>query len=124
VAEVAVAVIDAKQRLGLGQLLLRALVDAARDRGIRRFRATLLSENAPARSLLEGLADQFSVHREDGCLVYKVPLPERPDEELRGGILYRLLKLAAGGLGFVFRVLGSGDEVEGHDPSGGPSSDR
>ena len=59
--EVAVAVIDAKQRLGLGQLLLRALVDAARERGIRRFRATLLSENAPARSLLEGLADQFSV---------------------------------------------------------------
>jgi GNAT superfamily N-acetyltransferase len=124
VAEVAVAVIDAKQGLGLGQLLLGALVDAARARGIHRFRATLLSQNAAARALLEELTDEFSVRREDGCLVYEIPLPERPGDELRGGILYRLLKLAAGGLEFVFRVLGRRDEPEGGDPSGGRSSDR
>src|SRR5262245_37555867 len=45
VAEVAIAVIDARQRLGLGHLLLQALVTAARERGIRRFRATILGEN-------------------------------------------------------------------------------
>ncbi len=124
VAEVAVAVIDAKQGLGLGHLLLRALVEAARERGIRRFRAMLLSENAPARGLLKDLADEFSVHLEDGCLVYEVPLPERLEDEICGGILYQFLKLAAGGLEFMFRLLGGGDEPEAEKPSGERSPER
>ena len=110
VAEVAIAVIDACQRQGLGHLLLRELVMAARERGIRRFRATVLSENAPARALLEDLADQFTTHREESALVYEITLPDRPEEELRSGILYRLLALAAGGLQFVFDTLGGRDE--------------
>lgn len=112
VAEVAVAVIDATQRQGLGHLLLRALVEAARKRGIRRFRATLLAGNAPARALLEDLTDQFTVRREESALVYEIPLPEQAGEELRGGLLYRLLTLAAGGLQFVFGALGNRDERE------------
>src|SRR6185295_316498 len=106
-----VAEIDARQRLGLGHLLLRELVMAARERGIRRFRATVLSENAPARALLEDLADQFTTNREESALVYEITLPDRPEEELRGGILYRLLALAAGGLQFVFDTLGGRDET-------------
>ena len=105
VAEVAVAVVDAKQRLGLGTLLLRALVDAARERGVRRFRATVLSENAPARAILEDLADEVSVRREDGCLVYEIVLPA----DVPGSVLDRLLKLAAGGVQFVFRALARDD---------------
>jgi len=115
VAEVAVAVVDAKQRLGLGTLLLRALVDAARERGIRRFRAMLLSENAPARALLEELTGDVSVRRENGSLVYEIVLPE----EVRGTVLDRLLKLAASGVDFVFRVMG-GDDAERDAMTGEP----
>lgn len=122
VAEVAVAVIDARHRLGLGHLLLQALVKAARARGIRRFRATILGDNAPARALLEDVADQFTVRREDSALVYEVALPEGPEDELRGGILYRLLSLAAGGLQFVFDVLGRHETVADDPPAARPSA--
>ena len=119
VAEVAVAVVDAKQRLGLGTLLLRVLVDAARERGVHRFRAMLLSENASARALLEEHAEDVSVRRENDCLVYEIILPERTEEEPRGNVLDRLLKLAASGVQFVFRVIG-GNELDRHETTGEP----
>ena len=105
VAEVAVAVVDAKQQLGLGRLLLRALVEAARERGVRRFRATVLTENTPAQALLHGLADDVTVRRENGSFVYEIVLPE----DVPGSVLDRFLKLAAGGMQFVFRALGRDD---------------
>lgn len=52
IAEVAFAVVDDYQGRGLGKLLLGALAVAARENGIRRFRARLLSENAPMRAVL------------------------------------------------------------------------
>jgi GNAT superfamily N-acetyltransferase len=107
VAEVAVAVIDEKQGLGLGTLLLRALVEAARERGIRRFRAITQSENAAARALVAELTDEVTVSHEDGCLVYEIDLPE----ELEKSVLGRLLKLAAGGVQFFFKMIGR-DEGE------------
>jgi GNAT superfamily N-acetyltransferase len=119
VAEVAVAVVDAKQGLGLGSLLLRALLDAARERGVHRFRAMLLSENASARALVEELAEEVSVRRENGCLVYEVILPERTEEEPGGNVLNRLLKLAASGVEFMFRVIGR-NEIERHETMGQP----
>jgi GNAT superfamily N-acetyltransferase len=51
-AEPAVTVIDEFQGLGLGTLLIARLVEAARERGIEWFRATLLNENRKMRSLL------------------------------------------------------------------------
>jgi GNAT superfamily N-acetyltransferase len=102
VAEVAVAVIDEKQGLGLGTLLLTALVEAARERGIRRFRAITQSENAAARALVAELTDEVTVRHEDGCLVYEIDLPE----ELEKSVLGRLLKLAAGGVQFFFKMIG------------------
>jgi GNAT superfamily N-acetyltransferase len=115
VAEVAVAVVDAKQGLGLGTLLLRELVDAARERGVRRFRATLLAENAPAQALVRELADDVTVRRENGNLVYEIVLPE-PTEEAERGVLARLLKLAATGVQFVFRFMGH-DEASADRPA-------
>lgn len=44
-AEAAVTVIDALQGKGLGTLLLARLAEAARERGIERFRAEVLSSN-------------------------------------------------------------------------------
>src|SRR6266516_949201 len=51
-AEVALAVIDDYQGRGLGTLLLGALAVAARESGIRHFRARVLSDNAPMRAVL------------------------------------------------------------------------
>ena len=51
-AEVAFAVADAFQRRGLGSLLRDELVVAARQRGIRLFRAEVLAENHGIRRLL------------------------------------------------------------------------
>jgi len=107
VAEVAVAVIDEKQGLGLGTLLLKALVQAARERGIRRFRAITQSENAAARALVAELTDEVTVRQEDACLVYEIDLPE----EIEKSVLGRLLKLAAGGVQFFFKMIGR-DEGE------------
>src|SRR3954468_10000207 len=47
-AEVAVVVGDPLQGKGLGRILARNLADAARARGIRRIRASILSDNPPA----------------------------------------------------------------------------
>jgi protein lysine acetyltransferase len=52
IAEVAFAVIDAYQGRGLGTLLLGALAVAARENGVTRFRARLLSDNAAMRAVL------------------------------------------------------------------------
>jgi RimJ/RimL family protein N-acetyltransferase len=109
VAEVAVAVVDAKHGQGLGTLLLHALVDAARDAGIHRFRAMMLSENAAARALMDELTDDVTVRRENGCLVYEIVIPERVEEQASTNVLVRLLKLAASGAEFVFRALGGGE---------------
>ena len=53
VAEAAVTVVDDAQRKGLGRLLLMTLADAARERGVERFRADVLSSNAPMLRMLE-----------------------------------------------------------------------
>ena len=45
VAEAAVTVVDHMQRRGLGKLLVSALAQAARERGITRFRAEVLRTN-------------------------------------------------------------------------------
>ena len=54
-AEVAVAVVDHMQRRGIGRLLLAHLADAARERGIRRFRAEVMRANHPVRALVHEL---------------------------------------------------------------------
>src|SRR5579871_764791 len=51
-AEAAVAVVDDVQGRGLGRLLLATLVEAACERGIRKFRAHVLPGNAPVDTLL------------------------------------------------------------------------
>jgi RimJ/RimL family protein N-acetyltransferase len=54
-AEVAVTVVDAWQRRGLGTLLLEALSARAREEGIEHFTALVSSENASMSRLLERL---------------------------------------------------------------------
>jgi GNAT superfamily N-acetyltransferase len=54
-AEAAIVVADDWHGRGVGTLLSHELADAARERGIRRFTATMLADNAPAQRLMEKL---------------------------------------------------------------------
>jgi GNAT superfamily N-acetyltransferase len=61
-AEVAVTVADEWQGRGLGSLLGKHLSHLARNRGIRRFTATMASENAPAHRLMAKLTEHLEQH--------------------------------------------------------------
>lgn len=52
-AEVALAVVDDHQGLGLGTLLLRHLVSVAREKGVERFEADVLSDNGKMLEVFE-----------------------------------------------------------------------
>jgi len=59
-AEAAIVVCDDLQGKGLGKLLARLLADAARERGVRRIHATMLSQNPPALALMRVIAERLS----------------------------------------------------------------
>jgi RimJ/RimL family protein N-acetyltransferase len=62
-AEVAVVVADDLQGRGVGTTLGTALADAAVERGITRFTATMLPDNEPAHRLFAALSDRLvAVH--------------------------------------------------------------
>lgn len=73
VAEAALTVIDPMQHKGLGRLLAIALARAAIERGVRRFRGTVLADNQPVRLLLEEVG---AVVRpaDDGSLLFEIDL--------------------------------------------------
>jgi GNAT superfamily N-acetyltransferase len=54
-AEIAVAVLESWQGRGVGKALLHRLAERARNEGITRFTALMLSENRPMRRLLADL---------------------------------------------------------------------
>jgi len=59
-AEPTVAVVDEFQGRGLGSLLFSRLMDAARERGIRRFHGRMLAHNKAMRALLHRVAPDLS----------------------------------------------------------------
>lgn len=65
-AEVAITVGDCHQGQGLGRQLGAVLADAARARGIRRFRATMLAENVPAHRLFAAMSSRLGERRQAG----------------------------------------------------------
>jgi GNAT superfamily N-acetyltransferase len=100
VAEGAVTVIDEAQGKGIGRLLLRAIAEAARERGIRTLRAEVLASNEPMRRLL-GEAGAV-VRSDDGTtLIFDAPLEwhDRPldgeEDRDRDHPLRRLLRAIA-----------------------------
>lgn len=96
VAEAAVTVADDAQGQGIGRLLLAALAEAARERGIRAFRGMVLASNQPMRKLL---ADAEAVVREDDgeVLVFDIPLDaaDADHDARRAHPLWRLFKAIA-----------------------------
>ena len=74
-AEPALAVVDDLQGRGLGKILLANLVAAARERGIKRFRAEVLRDNASMLALFRGLASPATEELvDDEVVVVEVPL--------------------------------------------------
>jgi RimJ/RimL family protein N-acetyltransferase len=67
-AEFAIVVSDPYQREGLGTELLQRLAEAALDRGITRFTATMLADNEAIHRLLHRLAGKFAEHRRNGSV--------------------------------------------------------
>ena len=62
-AEVAITVIDAWQKRGVGKLLYHRLVDAARERGVRVLRSEVHEQNHGIRKLLSTVAPTTVVTR-------------------------------------------------------------
>jgi RimJ/RimL family protein N-acetyltransferase len=75
IAEVAFAVIDAYQGRGLGTLLLGALAVAARENGVRRFRARMLSDNVAMRAVLRRAGARMDF-AEPGVLETLMDIPQ------------------------------------------------
>ena len=96
-AEVAVTVIDDWQGRGAATALLDALVERARDEGIERFIALVLSENRDALELFEHLAPDAGEPRRSasGNLELVIELPE--PGTVSGSLLGRALRAAARG---------------------------
>ena len=61
-AEVAIVVADPLQGKGLGRELGRRLADEARERGVKRFTATLLGDNVAAHRLFASISDRLESH--------------------------------------------------------------
>jgi GNAT superfamily N-acetyltransferase len=84
VAEAAVTVVDDWQGRGVGTLLLQRLADRAREEGVERFWAVLLSDNRDMLDLLERLGRIHVVGRSAGTLEVEVELPPQGvDHSLR-----------------------------------------
>src|SRR6478735_785348 len=78
-AEVAFVVEDAHQRRGLGAILLEHLAAAARERGLRRFTAEVLADNAQMRRVFSDAG--YAVNREYDEGVLELRFDIRPTEK-------------------------------------------
>lgn len=65
-AEAAIVVADGHQGHGLGRRLGDRLADEARARGVRRFSATLLSDNAAAHRLFRAISQRLESEQAGG----------------------------------------------------------
>ncbi len=75
VAEVAVTVIDEFQRKGIGRTLLLLAARSAIERGVRTFRAWVLSQNTATLGMLREIGGRRGKW-ESGVVEMNVPLPD------------------------------------------------
>lgn len=92
VAELAIAVVDDWQGIGVGTRLLKALADRARQEGICAFRGLVLADNDVMLSLARELGAVRLEHQQQGTVELTVDFSDRGPASLA-----RLLKAVAGG---------------------------
>jgi GNAT superfamily N-acetyltransferase len=97
VAEAAIAVVDEVQGKGLGRALLERLLAAARERGVTKFHAEVLADNAPMLALLRHAGDVVESREEPGVVTVEMPLPE-PTPAPASGLMGEIFRLVAQGL--------------------------
>jgi GNAT superfamily N-acetyltransferase len=106
VAEAALTVIDDVQRKGLGRILGLTLARAALERGVKRFRGEIVTNNEPVRQLLEEVGAVVQ-RADDKSLVFDVELAEGSAESHRfEAVARRLLRAASSHLVGLIRGLG------------------
>lgn len=64
-SEFAIAIADDFQRQGLGSLLMKAIIEQARDRGLERIEGFVLATNAPMLQLMQALDFAIQSDRDD-----------------------------------------------------------
>ena len=74
VAEPAIAVLDEYQNKGLGCILFRRLMAATQERGIKRFRGSILSRNIPMMHLLHSAAHRICFNYQGAVFEFDMPL--------------------------------------------------
>lgn len=89
VAEAAVTVIDQWQGRGLGRVLLDRQPDRARELGIERFRASLLSRNHAMLALFQHEGRVHAERTDGGVTEIVVDLPLDHEAEPMGAALRR-----------------------------------
>lgn len=92
VAEAAVLVVDDWQGIGLGKAMCRLLADRAREVGIEKFEATLLTNNWAMLGVLQALGPVREIVRGSGAVTVEVDLPESGIGEHMTGILRAVAK--------------------------------
>jgi RimJ/RimL family protein N-acetyltransferase len=90
-AEVAVAVADSWHNRGVATALLARLTERAREEGVRRFSAEILSDNQPMLDLIDELGEVSTRRRDHGSVEVEVALPP----EGLGAALRESLRAAA-----------------------------
>jgi GNAT superfamily N-acetyltransferase len=105
-AEPAIAVIDELHGLGIGTALAHCLVEAAEERGVRRFRVEFLAGNERLKELIESaMADipgaAMNVCAEAGTMHAEIELPapgREPRPRSRKAMRYLMGEVAKGSL--------------------------
>ncbi|MBA2492412.1 MAG: GNAT family N-acetyltransferase [Gammaproteobacteria bacterium] len=102
VAELALTVLDARQGMGIGRMLMVRLIAAAAERGVRRIRCHLLADNARMRGLIEPALGDTALTRDGDTMTGEFPVPAtaEPEHVARDQVaapLFGLLRLIAAG---------------------------
>jgi GNAT superfamily N-acetyltransferase len=84
-ADFAITVVDAFQHRGVGDLMLRRILEAARKRGYAHLIADLLLENTVARRLIESVAPRAKCCYRGDLLRFEIPLDDDDDDDADAG---------------------------------------
>ncbi|HWB75178.1 MAG TPA: GNAT family N-acetyltransferase, partial [Nannocystaceae bacterium] len=94
--EPAIVVVDGMQGKGLGRILMEHLVEAARERGVKRFRSEFLAINQPMKELLGTLSTEAQFTADGPLVVAEFPLDDTGTlATVQRWPIYEWLRLAA-----------------------------